>query len=211
MTESFTNPLKALEYLRSHDTDLLFIDVNMPELTGLQLLKSLPTAPMVVFTTAYPEFGAESYEFNAIDYLLKPFVYERFLKATLKAFDKYSSNNVVKNLSDSKKAKENPDFVLVKSGTQLNRIKTDTILYIEGAGNYMTFYTTGKKILTYLKMLDVIELLSSDKFVRIHKSYIVAVERIEIIERHRVIIGGKPIPIGASFRDEFLKKFAGGN
>ena len=208
---SFSNPLKALEYLRSHNTDLVFLDVNMPELTGLQLLKSLTTCPMVIFTTAYPEFGAESYEYNATDYLLKPVVYERFLKATLKAYDNYRSANKIKITADNGKTMENPDFVLVKSGIQINRIKTDSILYIEGAGNYMTFYTSGKKILTYLKMVDVTGLLPSDKFVRIHKSYIVSIDHIEIIEKHRVIIGGKSIPIGASYRDEFLKKFAGGN
>ncbi len=197
LVDSFTNPFKALTFLQTNEVDLAFLDINMPELTGLQLIKSLTNPPKVIFTTAYPEFGAESYEYNAIDYLLKPVKYERFLKAT---------NKVMEDL-DKQKSDPNQETVFIKSGTQINQIQIDSILYIEGAGNYMTFYTNTKKLLTLLSMKEVLDLLPAEEFVRIHKSFIVSLPHIEIIEKHRVIIKGKPIPIGVTYREEFLKRF----
>ena len=197
LTNSFTNPFKALSYLQANSVDLAFLDINMPELTGLQLVKSLSHQPKIIFTTAYPEFGAESYEFNAIDYLLKPIKYERFLKAVNKA----------KDLTQEKVSDSIPDSVFLKSGTQINQVPIKTIKYIEGAGNYMTFYTETKKIMALMNMKEVSELLPSNEFVRIHKSYIVSLVHIDIIEKHRVIIDKTPVPIGVSYREEFLKRF----
>ena len=197
LAESFTNPFKALDFLQNNTVDLAFLDINMPELTGLQLIKSLNSPPPVIFTTAYPEFGAESYEYNAVDYLLKPVKYERFLKAVSKLGES----------SDRKDPASKPDTVFIKSGTQINQVKIDSIRYIEAAGNYMTFFTDEKKILTLLSMRDVLDLLPPDLFVRIHKSYIVSLKHLEIIEKHRVKINGHPIPIGVTYREEFLKRF----
>ncbi len=200
--KGFTNPFNALTYLMNNPVDLIFLDINLPELSGIQLLKSLPTRPMVIFTTAYPEYGAESYDYDAVDYLIKPIKYERFLKAANKATERH-------NLKKKEKHSPEPlaggdDFIMIKSGTQHFKVKLDQILYIEGAGNYMTFYTSDKKILSLLTMKDAIELLPSDKFVRIHKSYIVSLNHIDIVENHRVIIKGKPIPIGITYRQQFL-------
>lgn len=205
---SFTNPFKALDFLRNQKADLVFLDINMPELSGMQLLKSLNTHPKVIFTTAYPEFGAESYEYNAVDYLLKPVKYERFLKATNKAIELSSENKIqaVNNITAEQTSK-NKEFVLVKSGTQTHKIKVDTIMYIEGAGNYMTFHTSNKKLLTLLTMKEVLELLPSESFTRIHKSFIVALNYIDIIEKHRVIINKQPIPIGVTYRGKFHEIF----
>ena len=137
----FTNPFKALTFLINSSVDLIFLDINMPELSGIQLLKSLSSAPKVVFTTAYSEYGAESYDYDAIDYLLKPIKYERFLKAVHKAIDITKKESV-----NSEKIKEHDGFIFIKSGKQRFKIPVDEILYIEGAGNYMTFYTLNKKI-----------------------------------------------------------------
>ncbi len=197
LLNSFTNPFKALSYLQNNSVDLVFLDINMPELTGLQLIKSLNNPPRVIFTTAYPEFGAESYEYNAIDYLLKPIKYERFLKAVDKI-----GNALDKSLSNDKN-----ENVFIKSGTQINQVSINSIRYIEGAGNYMIFYTDSKKIMALMSMKEVSELLPGNEFVRIHKSFVVSLSHIDIIEKHRVIIQGDPVPIGITYREDFLQRF----
>jgi DNA-binding LytR/AlgR family response regulator len=204
--ECFSNPLKAVGYLTVEKTDLVFLDINMPEISGLQLLKSLPSPPMVIFTTAYPEFGAESYEYNAIDYLLKPVRYERFLRSVNKAAGmlKNKAENQNQMTDDSEKDK----YIFIKSGPRLIKIRPDEIFYIEGAGNYMTFHTAEKKILSLLTMQEVLDLLPSDKFIRIHKSFIIALQHIEAVEKHDIIIKGKPVPIGITYREQFLQKIS---
>lgn len=203
---SFPNPFKAMTFLMNNSIDLVFLDINMPELSGIQLLKSLPARPMVIFTTAYPEFGAESYEYDAIDYLLKPVKYERFLKAVNKALEFSGLRHepqpgYPENLAQA----DNPEYVLIKSGNQINKIRTDHILYIEGAGNYMNFHTKEKKIMTLLSMTEVLELLPANRFVRVHKSYVVNKDYIDVIEKHRVIINKQSIPIGITFRGTEMK------
>jgi len=206
LSGGFSNPFKALTFLMNHSVDLVFLDINMPELSGIQLLKSLPTRPMVIFTTAYPEFGAESYDYDAIDYLLKPVKYERFLRAVNKAVE-YSGHGSGQQPDHPEIALPagKPGYVLIKSGTQVNKIRTDQILYIEGAGNYMTFFTKEKKIMTLLSMAEVLELLPAGHFVRVHKSYIVNTDCIDVIEKHRVIINKQSIPIGVTYRGADLK------
>jgi len=198
----FSNPFKALDFLRNNHVDLIFLDINMPELTGIQLLKSLSYQPKVIFTTAYPEYGAESYEYDAIDYLLKPIKYERFLKAVNKVHELV---NVSKreNLQIST-PNHNDDEIFIKSGTQIHKINSNDILYVEGAGNYMIFYLKESKIMSLLKMSEVLNLLPSNKFIRIHKSYIVSYTHIDIIEKHQVFIRKKNIPIGITYREHFL-------
>jgi DNA-binding LytR/AlgR family response regulator len=198
---AFTNPFKAMTYLMNNKVDLVFLDINMPELSGIQLLKSLSSLPKVVFITAYSEYGAESYDYNAVDYLLKPVKYERFLKAVNKVIS-ISANENVKNEVIS----EHDDFILIKSGTQKVKVAVDEILYIEGAGNYMTFFTLNKKIMSLFTMNEIIKILPSDKFIRIHKSYIISIKHINVIEKSRVIINKVPIPIGITYREHFSKK-----
>lgn len=193
------NPFKALSFLIDTPVDLIFLDINMPELSGIQLLKSLSSAPKVVFTTAYSEYGAESYDYDAVDYLLKPVKYERFLKAVHKAVDVSKKENGVSEV------KENDGFIFIKSGKQRFKLPVDEILYIEGAGNYMTFFTLNKKILSLLSMNETLQLLPPDRFVRIHKSYVVSIKYIDVIEKSRVIINKVPIPIGITYRELFLK------
>ncbi len=204
---TFSNPVKALAFLMEREVDLVFLDINMPELSGMQLLHALPRKPMVVFTTAYPEFGAESYNYDAVDYLLKPINYARFLKAVNKAVE-------LQNLK--KKGKPAPaepaihaqdkTHVLIKSGIQTFKVKLEDILYVEGAGNYMAFCTKGKKILSLLTMKEALELLPAEQFVRVHKSYIVSLHHLDVIERHQVTIAGKAIPIGLTYREQFLAR-----
>lgn len=204
---AFTNPIKAMEFLNTQEIDLIFLDINMPELSGIQLLNSLTSQPLVIFTTAYAEYGAESYEYSAVDYLLKPVKYERFLKAVNKAIDMNTKVPPSGNSEIVEKHNSEKDFVYIKSGTRHHKIKLDEVLYVEGAGNYTTFYIGKQKILTLLKMSEVLELLPDSDFKRIHKSYIISIKHMDIIEKHQVIIRGNQIPIGVTYREMFFQHF----
>lgn len=205
---SFTNPFKALSFLIDNEVDLIFLDINMPELSGLQLLNSLSKKPLVIFTTAYPEFGAESYNYDAVDYLLKPINYVRFLKSVTKALEYFKSINpeistgsVLNVVNESNKE----HHILIKSSTKIHKIAIDDILYIEGAGNYCSFQLKEKKILSLFTFNEIFELVSVAEFVRIHKSFIVPKSKITVIEKHQVTINGKVLPIGLTYREHFAK------
>jgi DNA-binding LytR/AlgR family response regulator len=186
----------------NNKVDLIFLDINMPDLSGIQLLKSLSNSPHVIFITAYSEFGAESYDYNAVDYLLKPVKYERFLKAVNKVIDISGKEN-----PKVETVRDHDNFIFIKSGTQTLKVAVDEILYIEGAGNYMIFFTLNKKIMSLFTMNEIMQILPSDLFVRIHKSYIISIKHIEIIEKTHVIINKKPILIGITYREHFTKYF----
>jgi len=210
----FANPLKALTFLMQNKTDLIFLDINMPELNGLQFLKSLNHIPAVVFTTAYSEYGAESYNFDAVDYLLKPIKYERFLKSVNKAYELYIRNT--NNNSDkfqSKTTNENfkvdKSYLLLKSGSKVYKINPDSILFVEATGNYMTFHTTDDKILSLLTMKELMIQLPADSFIRVHKSFVVSISKIDVIERNRLTIGNHKIPIGSTYREQCLSTISG--
>lgn len=201
--EGFSNPFKAMAFLLEVPVDLVFLDINMPELSGIELLKSLPVLPRIIFTTAYSEYGAESYEFNAVDYLLKPVKYDRFLKAVNKANNytvlKKDDETINHPLPQDKKS------VLIKSGSQLFRVAHEDIFYIEGCGNYITIYTKTGKIMPLLPMNDIVKMLPSNMFIRIHKSYIISLKHIEVIDKAKVIINKMPLPIGITYREHFSK------
>ena len=159
----------------------------MPELTGIQLLKSLSRAPLVILTTACSEHAINSYELNVVDYLLKPIEYDRFLKAVMKAKELF----ILKSEHEKREIitdRQDEDAIYIKSGTKTFRIVVDTILYVEGMGNYINFILPDRKIVTYLSMQDVLKLLPPSLFCRIHKSYVVSLKHIDIIEKHQVII-----------------------
>ena len=199
--EGFTNPFTAMNFLLKTPVDLVFIDINMPELSGIELLKTLPIIPKVIFTTAYSQYGAESYEFNAVDYLLKPIKYDRFLKGVNKAFD--LSFIKKEDSSHTASTEQNSPTLLLKSGTKTFKIAIADILYIEAAGNYMLFYTLKGKIMTLLPMNEILKMLPASSFKRIHKSYIIALNHIDVIEKAMVIINKTRIPIGITYREHF--------
>lgn len=205
---TFTNPFKALSFLIDHEIDLIFLDINMPELSGLQLLNSLSKKPLVVFTTAYPEFGAESYNYDAVDYLLKPINYVRFLKSVTKALESFKGkpneqNSAAAINSQNETNKEN--HILIKSSSKLHKIDLNEILYIEGAGNYWSFQLKDRKILSLFTFNEILTLLPEEEFIRIHKSFIVPKSKISVIEKHQVTINGKTLPIGLTYREHFAK------
>lgn len=174
----------------------------MPHLSGIDFLKSIKNPPMVIFTTAYAEFAVEGFEFSAVDYLLKPIAYERFLKAVNKAYELYSLKN--KKITGVDILTESfTDFILVKVDYSTVKININDILYIEGLKDYVKIYCGSRPILTKSTMKNIGEKLSGKNFLRVHKSYIVSISRIDSIENQRIIIGDKRIPVGEQYKDEF--------
>ena len=208
LKQSFRDALKALDWLQHNPVDLIFLDINMPNLSGLKFKTLIGSKSRVVFTTAYSEYAVESYALNAVDYLLKPIPFERFLKAVLKAKDLMRldgiapSVNTVPNEPGGKQ-------IYVKSGTKLVRLDIDEILYLEKDGNYVLFFTKERKVLSRLNMTQVMEVLPENLFFRIHKSYIIALKHIEVIEHGHVLINGKKIAIAKTYKEALFEKLQG--
>ena len=199
---TFRDPFQAMNFMAENKPDLVFLDISMPEMTGLQLLRSLPNPPQVILTTAYSEHALDGYELNVVDYLLKPFEFERFLKAVMKAKE-LSALKAGLDKKEKKTGGDQDQLVNIKDGTKTYRIKIDTIQYVEGLGNYVTFFLSDKKIVSYLSIQEVLKMLPPDQFCRIHKSYVVSLKHIDIIEQHQVIINKREIPIGLKYRENF--------
>src|ERR1700744_5392134 len=189
----FREPVKAIEFLNRSTVDLIFLDINMPDLSGIQLLQTLSPSPLVIFTTAYSQYAVESYELNALDYLLKPITFERFLMAINKAAAALSSRNTTGIDEDA--------AVFIKSGPQTYRVKISEILYLEKNGNYITVHRKEGNILIRENMGDIFDLLPAADFIRVHKSYVVGIRHISMIEVHQLIVNGEKIPIGSTYRD----------
>jgi two-component system, LytTR family, response regulator len=187
----FTDAFKALEFLQNEPVDLLFLDIKMPDISGLEFVTSLSKKPMVIFTTAYSEHAVTSFELDAVDYLLKPFSLPRFVKACNKAQELLQLRGTT-----TAPAK---DYLFLKTGYEQVKVYYDEILYLEAAGNYVTFVLTGKKLLSRMTIQELSEQLPADSFVRVHRSYIVAKKQIDKIERHQVCIKGNEVPVGASY------------
>ncbi|WP_299700184.1 LytTR family DNA-binding domain-containing protein [uncultured Pontibacter sp.] len=188
----FTDAFKALEFLQNESVDLLFLDIKMPDISGLEFVTSLPKKPMVIFTTAYSEHAVTSFELDAVDYLLKPFSLPRFVKACNKAQELLH----LRGISPVAPVK---DYLFLKTGYEQVKVHYDEILYLEAAGNYVTFVLKDKKLLSRMTIQELTEQLPADSFVRVHRSYIVAKKQIDKIERHQVCIHGNEVPVGASY------------
>ncbi|HTI61143.1 LytTR family DNA-binding domain-containing protein [Mucilaginibacter sp.] len=192
---TFREPVKAIEFLNREKVDLVFLDINMPDISGLQLIQTLADKPMVIFTTAYSTYAVESYSLNAIDYLLKPITFDRFLAGVNKAANLLQTKN-----SNSAKDDESA-AVFIKSGSQTYQVRIADILYLEKDGNYITVFLKDKQILIRENMGDIFDLVPASEFVRVHKSYVVAIKHITMIEVHQLIINGTKIPIGSTYRE----------
>ncbi|RNC87021.1 MAG: DNA-binding response regulator [Winogradskyella sp.] len=196
---SFNNPIDALKLLRETAIDLVFLDIQMPEITGVEFKKIINPDIKVIFTTAYSEYALESYDLNAVDYLLKPITFQRFLKAVEKVQSK--SANAITN--------ESNDYIFVKTEYRHQKLLFSDILYLKGLSDYVAIQTNDGKVLTLQNMKDFEQILPNNKFIRVHKSYIVSLEHIEYIERNRIIINGEHLPIGATYKDAFWDKING--
>ncbi len=195
---TFDRPVEALAYLSSHKVDMLFLDIQMEKMTGLDLLAALPNHPQVILTTAYSEYALKGYEFEVTDYLLKPYSFERFAQAVNKATKRIQEKISV--------VETTPDFIFVKSDYRLVKVMLSDILYIEGMRDYRCIHTSTGKILTDQTFGSFEEQLPTSQFSRIHKSFMVSLSKIESIEKHRVKIGKELLPVSESYREPFYKK-----
>ncbi|MFT3946377.1 MAG: LytTR family DNA-binding domain-containing protein [Agriterribacter sp.] len=186
----FTNAFEALNYLQKERVDLIFLDIKMPDITGIEWLKSVPQPPMIIFTTAYSEHAVESFELDAVDYLLKPFSLARFLKAANKANELARLKNIVDTKEES---------IFIKSGYEQVRILLNDLIYVQSAGNYLHFISANQKLLARLTMNEAESLLPASKFTRIHRSYIIANKRVTRIDKNSVWVEHTTIPIGAGY------------
>ena len=193
----FIDPVEATTILQKGNVDLIFLDIQMPGLTGLEFLNTLERKPAVIFTTAYDKYAVESYDFNTIDYLLKPISFDRFLKAANKA------NEVLSLGGDSTDNK----FIFIKADYKIHKIATDDIAYVEGYKDYVRIYTPEKRYVTRESMKNMEGLLSKDQFLRIHRSYIISVEKFSAIEGNMIILGEEKLPIGKSYKEQVMKYF----
>lgn len=196
LCETFDNALDGLAYLKVNEVDLLFLDIKMDELTGLELLESSTIKSQVIFTTAYPEYALKGYELNVTDYLLKPFSFNRFLQAVNKA-----QENLSRNIP-----KPNIEFIFIKTENRLEKIMLEEILYIEGMRDYRRVHTIDKKIMTLQNFKELEQIIPSNLVCRVHKSYMVALNKIESIERNRIKIVNQLIPISATYKNHFLER-----
>lgn len=200
MIGAFDNPLDAIDFLSTQSVDLIFVDIQMPDLTGIEFARTLENAPKIIFTTAYEKYALEGFKLNAIDYLLKPFSYEEFLKAAQKA--RKQSELEASALSS---IEANSQFLFLKSEYKIRRINFNDILYIEGLKDYIKVYTTGedKPVLSLNSMKSLEQKLPETKFMRVHRSFIVNLDRIDTIERSRIIFGKTYIPVSDQYKDKF--------
>lgn len=185
----FTDAFKALEYLQKETVDLLFLDIKMPDISGIDFYNSLSKRPLLIFTTAYTEHAVTSFEMDAIDYLLKPFSLARFVKACNKAYELYNFRN----------ASASTGHLFVKTGYDQVRVSFDDILYLEAAGNYVTYVLQGGNLLSRSTFSEAVAILPADRFVRVHRSFVVAFDKVDKIERHQLTINQTKIPVGEAY------------
>ena len=199
---SCDNALSAIPILNSNKIDLLFLDINMPKLDGLNFLKTLKNPPKVIFTTAYREYAIEGFELDAVDYLCKPFSFNRFLTAVNKAVNRLSENTI----TSKQPTRENSqaDYIFIKSDKKTFRVDLDLILYIEAVGDYIKIITSKGSHITYMYLKDIEQELPSNKFPRVHRSFIVSVSKIDSIDGNRIFMGEIQIPIGKNYRDNLF-------
>ncbi len=203
LEKTFHSGIEAINYLKNNRIDLIFLDIEMRDITGLQILDIVQPRPQVILTTAYEQYALKSYEYQVVDYLLKPFTFERFFKAVTNAMEK-SSQKVTQTTIPNASAESN-NYIFVKSGYSIVKINFEDIYYIEGQKDYLMVRTEKEKILTLQSFKQFEEALPSGEFIRVHKSYMVALKKINKIERSRIRILDTDIPVGESYKEYFTQ------
>lgn len=208
LVEKCKNPLEAMAVMKTQKIDILFLDIQMPEITGIDFLKTLTDPPVVILTTAYQEYALESYQLDVTDYLLKPFSLERLLKAVNKATKLLElKKSAASNIDQVKPAiYEKTSFLNIKVDHKIKRINFDDILYIEGMKEYVAIHTKSDKFITLESLKNLQDFLPNNLFIRIHKSYIAAIKKITTLEGNQLYIENTILPIGKNYKDEVLKK-----
>jgi len=207
-----TNPIEALQLVQQGNIDLVFLDVQMPELTGIQFLRIANGKSKVILTTAYSQYALEGYELDVIDYLLKPIAFDRFFKSVQKAqtIIQPSSKPEIKVEAVAQNDFLS-DFIFVKTEHKIQKVYLNDILFIEGLKDYISIFTPAERIITLQNMKKMEDALPEKHFIRVHKSYIVSINKIDSIERSRIFIGDKIIPVGDTYREDFFKIVDGKN
>ncbi len=207
LMQAFDNAIATMEYLRNNKVDLILLDIQMEDLTGIQLLNALKTRPYVIMTTAYDNYALQGFDLDVTDYLLKPISFERFLKALNKVYDRMQ-NEV--NVADGKQVvtvtaeTAEKDYFFVKTETHIEKVTASEVLYVEGMGDYWRIVTKNKRIMTLMNARGMEEVLPEHQFCRVHRSYFVALSKIESIERKHIKIADQRIPIGDTYQKNFF-------
>ncbi len=196
--ETFTDALSCSDYLKKINVDLLFLDINMPDISGLEFFKSIKNPPAVIFSTAYSEYAVQGFDLSAVDYLLKPFDFDRFRKSVEKAKDQHYFKN--------QKIPKESAYIFIKSDYQLLKVNVIDIVLIEGLDDYIKIYTDGKMILTLMSLKAILEILPENEFVRVHRSFIVPLSKIRSMNKKSVRVGEQEIPIGNTYAQAFFSK-----
>ncbi|WP_242917246.1 LytR/AlgR family response regulator transcription factor [Pontibacter liquoris] len=207
-----TSPIEAINWVQEGKVDLVFLDIQMPELTGIQFLKLCGSKCKVILTTAYPEYALEGYEHDVVDYLLKPIPFDRFLKAVHKAHSMLQRQQETVPAGISSKpeyapaAAPVPEYMFVKgeSKNKFLKVAYNDILYVEGLKNYVSLYLPGQRLVTYQSLTDLAGQLPQPPFYRVHRSYIISIDKVSMIDGNTVYIGDRSIPVGETYREEFL-------
>jgi DNA-binding LytR/AlgR family response regulator len=205
LIRSFDNAMDSIEFIRNNKPELLFLDIQMEELTGIQLLHALKHRPYVIFTTAYDTYAIQGFELDIIDYLLKPISFERFVKSVNKVYEKMQTDQMLKVKPEPFAAPPSEEaYFFVKTETRMEKVRYADVLYIEGMGDYWRIITPAKRIMTLLNYKKLEEMLPPRQFIRVHKSFIVAVDKIDSIERNRIKIADRLIPVSETYRKTFF-------
>ena len=203
LASTFSNPMEALISINSKPVDLIFLDIQMPQLNGIHFMQLLQNRAQVIITSAYQEYAIDGFEHNVIDYLLKPISFERFYKAVEKA---HNLKNPAQKIDRSQELQPaTGGYIFVKVETKMVRVELDDILFIEGLKNYVSIMTKSQRIITLQVMKQLEEILPPNRFIRVHKSYIVAMDKISSIERQEITINDRIIPIGITYQEHFFK------
>lgn len=211
IVQSCKNPLETLPYLQQGQVDLLLLDIQMPELTGIEFLKTLRYKPLVIFTTAYPDFALEGFSLDAVDYLLKPFSFERFVQGINKVNEllPLRRNTYQPSSSPSQNLQAEKNHIMVRSEHKIFRVWHKDILFIQGMREYVAFQTASGRILSLNSLKQLNQDLPQPGFMRVHKSYIVAINKIDAVEGNMLIIGSHKIPMGSNFKEGVLQQLLG--
>ena len=203
------SPLEAAEQLKEDKPGLLFLDINMPDLDGLSFIPMLNPKPMIILTTAYDQYALKAFELEVKDYLLKPFSFERFYKAVLRLYQEQSLSLQPEKKEPKPGPKNEQEYLFLKVGHRIRKIATRDILFVEGMKDYLRIHTTEEKIMTLLNFAKLEELLPSNDFARVHRSFLVAIDKIDHIEKNRIRIANQIIPISDTYADAFHKMLKG--
>ena len=203
----FDSPLKATDALSRQQIHLIFLDIHMPKISGIDFLRTLQHPPLVIFTTAYPQYAVEGFDLSVLDYLLKPISFDRFFKAVMKAKEHFEHRQPA---TTQVHAELNDDYIFIKADNKLVKLAYNDIVFVEALQNYVAIHTADKKFITYLTFKSIEESLPAERFIKVHKSYLVAIAKISSIEGNEIIAGTHHIPISRNLKDEVMERLLKG-